>query len=264
MARLIWITDPHLDFLEPEQTQAFLQDVAGVAGGNAVVITGDITVARALAGTLHRIQESIPRVFFVLGNHDAYGGSIAESMEIASRFSGYLTTRIDPVMLTSDTCLIGHDGWSDGRLGNFLSSPVMLNDYVRIREFAGLSRAGILAKLNALGDMAGAAVRVLLTRALDTYSHVILATHVPPIRGESWQGRKESFDDWAPHFFSKSVFDVLLEIMANYPGSRLTVLSGHIHRSWVYRPVENITIHTGSAEYRKPAIQNVFTVENWS
>nr|VFJ42987.1 MAG: 3',5'-cyclic AMP phosphodiesterase CpdA [Candidatus Kentron sp. DK]VFJ45197.1 MAG: 3',5'-cyclic AMP phosphodiesterase CpdA [Candidatus Kentron sp. DK] len=263
MTRLIWITDPHLDFLEPGQTKVFLREVADVAGGDAVVITGDITVARVLAGTLHLIRESIPRVFFVLGNHDAYGGSIAESMEVASRFPGYLTALIDPVMLTPDTCLIGHDGWADGRLGNYSASPVMLNDYVRIQEFAGLSRAGILAKLHALGDMASAAVRVLLTRALKSYSHVILATHVPPVREDCWQGRKESFDDWAPHFFSKSLFDVLLEIMGDHPGHRLTVLGGHIHRSWVYRPVGNITVHTGSAEYRKPAIQKVFSVEDW-
>ena len=38
------------------------------------------------------------------------------------------------VPLNSETCLVGHDGWSDGRFGDFFSSEVWLNDYILIDE----------------------------------------------------------------------------------------------------------------------------------
>ena len=45
--------------------------------------------------------------------------------------------------LTKDTCLIGHDGWADGRLGDFSGSKVLLNDYVEIKNFV---KAGDLGR----------------------------------------------------------------------------------------------------------------------
>ena len=41
------------------------------------------------------------------------------------------------VPFTESACLIGHDGWGDGRLGNYHGSDVMLNDFGLIDEFGG-------------------------------------------------------------------------------------------------------------------------------
>ena len=31
--------------------------------------------------------------------------------------------------------MVGHDGWADGRYGDYDRSDVILNDYLKIREF---------------------------------------------------------------------------------------------------------------------------------
>ncbi|MBT8419977.1 MAG: metallophosphoesterase, partial [Gammaproteobacteria bacterium] len=233
MDQLIWITDPHFNFLESDQVDAFLgetaQRLADIGPGGAVIITGDIATAKILESTLRLIHEMIPRVFFVLGNHDAYGGSIAGVKEIASRFPGYLSTKTEPVALNATSCLIGHDGWADGRLGDYHASPIMLSDYIHIEELAGLSQEERLGQLNALGDSAGASVRTSLTRALETHPHVILATHVPPFQDACWYEGKTADDDWAPHFASQVMGEILMEIMTAHPDKRLTVLCGHTH-----------------------------------
>ena len=60
------------------------------------------------------------------------------------------------VPLTGEACLVGHDGWGDGRFGNYHGSDVMLNDFGLIGEFGGFHEdlCTRLAKLHALGDEA--------------------------------------------------------------------------------------------------------------
>nr|VFJ60027.1 MAG: Calcineurin-like phosphoesterase [Candidatus Kentron sp. FM]VFJ60037.1 MAG: Calcineurin-like phosphoesterase [Candidatus Kentron sp. FM]VFK13211.1 MAG: Calcineurin-like phosphoesterase [Candidatus Kentron sp. FM] len=260
MERLIWITDPHLDFLEDGGIDGFVGEMADIGRGGVVVITGDIATAKNLDRTLDIIHKTVPRVFFVLGNHDAYGGSIAGVREIAGRFPGYLTARTEPVPLSPTTYLVGHDGWADGRAGDYYASPVMLNDYVHIKELAGLSRQERFRQLNALGDEASAAVRTSLSRALATCQHVVLATHVPPFQDACWHEGETADDDWAPHFSSRIMGEILMETMADHPDKRLTVLCGHTHSPGVHQPMDNIMVYTGGAAYGQPMIQGVFEV----
>lgn len=56
------------------------------------------------------------------------------------------------VPLTDQSCIIGHDGWADGRHGDFWNSDVQMNDWRLIEELAGLDRATLLSKLHALGN----------------------------------------------------------------------------------------------------------------
>ena len=62
----------------------------------------------------------------------------------------------------------------------------------------------------------------------------------------------------APHFTCKAVGDAILEIMAQHPDHQLTVLCGHTHGRGETRPLDNVLILTGGAEYGKPAVQRVF------
>src|SRR5205814_6880233 len=116
-------------------------------------------------------------VYFVLGNHDFYRGSIgqvrARVAELA-RASPWLRwlPEAGVVPLTERACLVGHDGWGDGRLGNPVGSQVMLNDFLLIQEFAGLTRPELLARLNALGDEAAAYFAAHLPAALARFEHV--------------------------------------------------------------------------------------------
>lgn len=55
------------------------------------------------------------------------------------------------VELGNDTCLIGHDGWADGRFGDYAGSKVLLNVYLKIHNFVRAGENCWLALLNSLG-----------------------------------------------------------------------------------------------------------------
>ena len=75
--QLAWVTDIHLDFLTAEQTDRFFAEIVET-GADGVVVTGDIALATTIVGLLRQMGGAVKRpVWFVLGNHDFYGGSIA-------------------------------------------------------------------------------------------------------------------------------------------------------------------------------------------
>lgn len=46
--------------------------------------------------------------------------------------------------------------------------------------------------------------------------------------------------------------------MPDYPDRQLTVLCGHTHGAGETRPLDNVLILTGGAEYGRPVVQRVF------
>ena len=76
MPRLAWFTDLHLNFLSDHQAEAFCTSLASTEA-DYFVISGDIGEARSLEHYLRLLESSLQRpLYFVLGNHDFYGGSI--------------------------------------------------------------------------------------------------------------------------------------------------------------------------------------------
>ena len=170
----------------------------------------------------------------------------------------YLTDR-DVVELTPAVGLVGHDGWSDGRAGDYWRSEVFLNDYLLIEELAEpLSKEERLQRLNRLGDEAAEHIRRVLPAALERYSEVLVLTHVPPFREACWHEGKISDDDWAPHFTCAAMGEVLRQIAQAYPHRQITVLCGHTHSPGEARIANNLLVLTGRAEYGRPEIQRVF------
>lgn len=264
MKQVAWLTDIHLNFLPTDQADAFLRRVAA-SGVDAVLIGGDIGEAHDLVDFLARIDELLPMpVYFVLGNHDFYFGSIAAVRQQVVEFCRlhprqvYLSVS-EPIELAPGVGLVGHDGWADARLGNYEQSIVMMNDYKLIEDFAGLGKQERWPRLQALGDEAAAHLRRVLPAALARFGEVLLLTHVPPLREACWYQRQVSDDHWAPHFTCKAVGDVLLEVMRDHADRKLTVLCGHTHGEGETRPLENLKILTGGAQYGDPQIQRVFS-----
>src|SRR5262249_3948719 len=149
---------------------------------------------------------------------------------------------VAPIELAEDTILLGHDGWGDGRLGNYHRSGVMLNDHVLIEELAGLTKDRRLTVLHRLGDEAAAYLRELLPAALDRYQRVIVATHVPPFKEACWHEGKISDDDWLPHFTCKATGAVIREAAASRPERQVEVLCGHTHGEGVARILPNLVV----------------------
>lgn len=260
--RLAWLTDIHLNFLAKSARHSFYR---GVAEGrpDAVLIGGDIAESHGVCGHLKSMAATwgCP-TYFVLGNHDFYRSGLTRVGEAVRR-----TCREDPrlawlseagvVPLDDRTALIGHDGWADGRLGDYARSSVMLNDYVLIDEFAarGPDRDDRRDLMNRLGDRAAAHIRRTATEAAARFPRVLVLTHVPPFREATWHEGRISDDEWLPHFSCKAVGDALSEAAAARPSTEFAVLCGHTHSGGIARVRPNLLVRTGGAVYGAPEVQ---------
>jgi predicted phosphohydrolase len=110
---------------------------------DGILIGGDISTARTLLGELRSLQERLNGpIYFVLGNHDYYDGSVrgvrrkVKALCDKSEHLHWLPGS-EIIELSPATCLIGHGGWADGRCGDYAGSDVMLKDYLIIQELAG-------------------------------------------------------------------------------------------------------------------------------
>lgn len=261
--RLAWLTDIHFDFLEPAQVREYLAEVRS-SGADAVMLTGDISDGNHVVARLAEMDAALERpIYFVLGNHDFYYGSIRGVRQAVADLCRerpnlqYLTTISEPIELAPDLALIGHDGWADARLGDYERSMVMMYDYRLIAELAHMTKRERWPVLKALGDEAAEAVREKLRKALARFPRVWLATHLPPLREACWHEGQISNDEWAPHFTCKALGDVLLETMREHPDRQLTVFCGHTHSPGIAQPLPNLTIYTGGASYGHPTIQRI-------
>jgi Icc-related predicted phosphoesterase len=257
-----WITDIHLDLIEPEDRSHFYADLQR-ENLDLLLVGGDIGLANSVAQFLSEIAAAVEiPVYFVLGNHDYYGGSIADvRKQIREHCALHPWLRWLPetgiVELTPEIALVGHDCWADGRLGDGIRSEVMLTDYFAIDDLCDLSKEQRFAKLNALGDEAAEFLEPQVRQALELRREVLVLTHVPPFREACWHEGKTSRDEHLPHFGCKAVGDRLLTIMLENPSKQMTVLCGHTHGGGFAQILPNLSVRTGAADYELPRIQCV-------
>ena len=269
--RLAWATDIHLNFAKPAVRRRFLESLSEAA--DAVAISGDIAASLDVQAYLDEMQDYLQRpIFFVLGNHDFYGGSIAKTRSAVTRLAArgshlvYLTATT-AVELSPQTCILGHDGWADARLGDFERSNVMLNDYRLIEELTRWRRDVIRPReslrrvLHELGDEAAKHVEQALAEISGRYKHVIVVTHVPPFHEATWHQQQISDDNWLPHFSCKAVGDMLLRAAVSNPGCQFLVLCGHTHGGGEAQLLDNLRVFTGEAEYGHPEIRRIIDVK---
>ncbi|HUQ05613.1 MAG TPA: metallophosphoesterase [Kofleriaceae bacterium] len=258
--RVAWLTDIHLDFLDPA-ARAGLAATVRAEQPDTVVVTGDIAIAPTVLDLIEQLAAGCGApLHYVLGNHDYYRGSIADVRARAAATTAGRSRWLHAggvVRLDATTALVGVDGWGDARLGNFVTTRVMLNDFIFIEELSGISRGALRERLEAYGDESATRLRALLAEALAWAEHVVVATHVPPFREACWHEGAISNDDWLPFFTCKATGDVLRETFAAHPRARATVLCGHTHSSGQADLLPNLRVLTGAAEYGAPRIQQV-------
>ena len=267
--RVAWLTDLHLDFLEPNRIEWFMNQVER-QHPDAFLITGDISDGRTVIEMLNWFGHSWSKpIYFVLGNHDFYGASIAKvrktTIELCNHLPrlNYLTVAEKPVLLNESVALIGHDGWADARIGDYERSMVMMSDYKFIAEFHGLTKLARWEVLKQYGRDAADFLRKQLDQAVAERGHILIATHVPPLREACWHEGMLSDDEWAPHFTCLAIGELLLEYAARYPRIHFTVLCGHTHSPGECKPVANLHIMTGGARYGAPTVCRMFNLEGW-
>ena len=260
-----WLTDIHLNFLKSKQLEAFLQTLAHQAT-DCFFISGDIGEADSVIRYLRHIELLCRRpVYFVLGNHDYYDGSVSAVRSMVREFTHkddqltWLNT-VDYIQLTSQTALVGHDSWADGRLGDFQRSSVELNDFRLIKELQLWERTERLQAMQKLADEAAEHFSAILPQVLKTYRHVMVLTHVPPFKEATWHQGQISGEEWLPFFSCQSVGAVLKHNMEEHPESEMTVLCGHTHSSGECQILPNLKVFTGKAEYGLPKIQKILDI----
>jgi len=264
--RLAWVTDIHINFVKPGDFRQFLDSVAATQA-DAYLVSGDIGEAPQLPMYLKSLADAWRKpVYFVLGNHDYYKSTFARVTEtvrlLAKNLKGLTWLNDVPfVPLTPTLALVGHDGWADGRCGDYANSRVELADFTNIEDFAKLDRAGHLRVMQERAQAAADHLRTNLAAALDKHTQALVVTHIPPFAGAAWHEGKPSEPDWQPFFASQVAGEALLAVMQARPDRSAAVLCGHTHSGGVYQPLPNLTVYTGAACYGAPTLQQVFDVQ---
>jgi predicted MPP superfamily phosphohydrolase len=262
--KLLWTTDLHLDAAEKEHLKKFFQEIVA-HDPIAILIGGDICNGSRSLVHLKSMAEQLKKpLYFVLGNHDFYYGSISSMRQKAHLLTEqtphliYLTES-GVIELSPTTALIGHDGWYDGKAGDFLRSDMLLNDYFLIDELKNLAPERRLAKLNELGAEAGHYLRKALNTAFRHYKKVILLTHVPPFLESCVHEGAMCDANRGPHFVSQTTGEGLLEEAQAHPDKQLLVLCGHTHAAADVKVLPNLRVLTGGTVLGAPSIQGILT-----
>lgn len=263
---IAWLTDLHLNFVGRHDVEELCNAIRD-SGAKAVLITGDIATSDHICRYLEYLADNLRRpIYFVLGNHDYYGSSIQRiNFEVggvvsASKYLVWLS-RSDVIELTPDTCLIGHEGLADGRLGDPIGSQVDLNDYHRIKELIQPTKELRLAVQHELGDEAAAHLSIQLAEAVQRYRNIIVALHVPPFAEACWHEVKNTDVNYLPHFGCKATGDVLKAAMQAHPEVSMTVYCGHGHSEGYAEILPNLKVFTGGAKYYYPCITDIIELD---
>lgn len=265
MTRLAWITDIHYNFIDSAQMSRFHEEIMQ-RQPDGVLIGGDIGESDRLFGYLKQMSDELDcPLYFVLGNHDFYKGSIQGVRHAVSAWTRnhaslrYLTAE-QPIRLSPTTMLIGHDCWGDGFHGDYAGSGYMVNDFLLIEEFLGLARHDIFRLAKGFGEEAAGTLRKRLLACLEECETVALLTHVPPFPELCFHNGSNALSERTPYYVCGAVGKMLREVMAGYPDKKLLCLSGHVHHRHEFAPLSNILAKTGHAVYRNPQIQEVVKV----
>lgn len=262
MSQVVWITDPHFNFLGSHGgSLAGKQLRKTYPSLSAVVLTGDLAEFKSFPGALKSFAAGVDApVWFVLGNHDSYGGSVHGARTRAAAMGGrarWLTGA--GIVAFGDTALVGQDGWYDGRCGDALGTSVYLSDFDYVKELRGLHRVRVVEVCQEIADADAKAAEEKLEEAVAKgFKRIVLATHVAPFQGASWHKGAISNSQWLPWFASKAMGDAILRVAYANPDISFLVLCGHSHSPGVFEPADNVKVLTGDAEYCEIRIAGVF------
>jgi Icc-related predicted phosphoesterase len=266
--RLAFCSDLHLNFLSRDFIVNFAKTL-NLSNSDAIVITGDIAEGDSLQTTLEILALYINKpIYYIHGNHDFYNCYIQQVRDVSQE----LTEKHDelfwlqckgPIKLTDDVCLIGNDGFYDGRLGRYTGGRYTFDllDFSAIKDFSRFSRNELYYMFNRLADESALMIENSLEEGFKNYKHVILATHCPPIE-ELAKYKGNPTEEYAlPFFCSKAIGDVIKKVAAKHLDKEITILCGHTHDAASHQE-KNISGYCAKAHYSYPEIYTIFTIED--
>ncbi len=260
--RLLILSDLHLDKAQASYKAKFLNTLQK-SDFDAVLITGDVSVAATLTEHLIKIAEVCGNrpVIITTGNHDYYGSSLREVDQgitdlCANQANLIALGRGEIIKLSRTTALLGHRGWYDGLAGSGKKTRVESPDRFLIEDFRGMGRTDFFRKLNSLGMESADYFRRLLPQALSRYQRVLVATHVPPFtQGVRYDG-KGCVWNRQPYFANRSLGNLIWGISKRFPDRQIQVHAGHTHSATSVRIRQNLFLEVAGARPGKPIIGN--------
>ncbi len=264
--KLAWISDLHLDHLEKKDPDALVRLGAALESEGAahILLGGDIADSRCFeTGLEHFLDVTRCLIYFVLGNHDYYFGSIVDVRRRAAALSLpglQWLPKTGVVELNSDTALIGHGGCGDAHRGD-MENFILLTDYAAIKELAATinhedfwingfrERSALINKLRQMGEEASQNLKNNLEKAADRYKRILILTHVTPFVETCTYRDSPGTDRGFPGFLWDSMGIKLKSFAAEHPDTEFMVLSGHTHEDSYARVASNIRAWSSPAEY---------------
>ncbi len=264
--RLVWTTDPHLNHVPLLEWDRWIGSILS-RRADGVVISGDVSEGDDVAFQLQRISESLNLpIYFVLGNHDFYQCSIAQTRRRVIEVSRdhpqlFYLTDLDAMELSEGVFLVGEDGWGDATIGDYEGTLVKLNDFALIDDFRLTDPICWKRLLQQQGKESAERLEHKLAALPADARAVIVVTHVPPFREACWYEGRTTDDSWAPFFVCGEVGEVLRSTVQSRPNCKLTVLCGHTHSDGIARLSENLVVYTGAARYGQPAVEGLLQIQ---
>lgn len=264
--KYFWITDPHFNFVNPVKLKNFFLRIKS-EHPDGIFITGDISTGPEVIRHLQWIAEDIAvPTYFVLGNHDFYRSSfqlVEEAVvDLTKRQDNlFYMNKCNVIQLSSDTALIGHDGWYDSNWRVPYTSLIFIWDFFFIKDFRALfSNEERLELVRERAKIASLSMVDKLETALKNNSTVYLITHIPPWpeQNEKWGGLIEKF--WTPFNSSKVIAEALINVMGRHSDKKLIILSGHTHHARKEIITHNIELRVGSASHNVCEIQEAIFI----
>jgi predicted MPP superfamily phosphohydrolase len=276
MGNYAWLTDIHLDAIDDNRLMRLVEDIKATRP-DGVIISGDVSNARQVVYHLSALERGVQLpIYFVLGNHDYYGGSIEtvrKSMKDLARLSPYLKYLPNSgyEMLNESTAIVGHDCWYDANWGDAKGSSMILNDWHLIheyRQFAGPSMYGrgdsrpsrqkTIEISQQLAREGVVHLQDSIKKAMRYARNVVVVSHVPPFRESHIYNGKIGDNNAHPWFTCKMLGDMLTDAAKAFPDRNIISLSGHTHGRYQGKFANNLEVFVGEAAYSNPKVERNF------
>ena len=251
--KLLWLTDLHLDRADNNTRHQLLNTLAS-AQFDSVLITGDISNSANVCTDLSDLASACggKMLYFVLGNHDFFGSSFIEVDAAVSKVCEQQKNlkhlgQGETIPLASDTALVGHRGWADGRAGYGSQSLLRNPDADMIADLGCKTKAAMFDKMEGLGKASAHYFRKVLPYALTSFRNVWVATHVPPFPQSTFYDGKQCGPLHSPYYTNVAAGKAINGIAQRFPKRHVTVLSGHTHSSANTRIAARVTCRVGDA-----------------
>ena len=263
--RLLVLSDLHIDKASQESKDDFLKFLRK-SDADAVLITGDISVASMLSNHLKDIAKACERpVMITAGNHDFYGSSFREVDQTIKAVCAEHPNLIslgggEIIQLSQSTALIGHRGWFDGLAGSGAKTRVESPDRYAIEDFRNLGRSAFFRKLKDLGEESADYFRRVLPLALSRHRHVLLATHFPPFtQGIRYEG-KGCVWNRQPYFANQVLGKLIWSLSGRFPDRKIQVHAGHTHSAAAVTLRPNLSMRVAGARPGSPSKGELLTI----